>query len=128
MRSTRRDKYETRGMIVNYGIRADRFYAGSPVYTPDNIFDTDWWRIGVPEKLLDSLMQVYPDRVWPAQVNSMDDVPDDPLTPDDIAALYPHRRSERLVETLAARGYFARDLVEHEVLLQLRSLLQHATG
>jgi len=88
------DKFESQGMIINVGMRADYFDAGSPVYTPDNIFDTRFWRQGnFGGDILDSLSLVYPDRVWPIAPRqqwpagvSADELtfPDDPITPAEL--------------------------------------------
>ena len=121
------DKYETRGMIVNYGVRADRFYAGSPVYTPDNIFDATYWQKNIPGALLDSLNSLYPSRAWPDPV-TWATIPENPLDENDILALYPQRDPNVWWKFSPRVGISHAISVGHEVLFQLRSFLQHAAG
>jgi len=98
------DKFESEGMIVNVGARADYFDAGSPVYTPDNIFDYRYWHQGLAdtrwEVILDSLKALYPWRVWPldprntlarGQSSAFADTLKDPLTSQDLIDAMPQR-------------------------------------
>ena len=71
------DKYETREMILNYGIRADYFDSGSDIYTPDNIFDNTYWRQGAFGEIRQTLEALEPDRIWPTN-------PEDPY-PEESA-------------------------------------------
>ncbi len=95
------DKFESRGMIINVGARADYFDPGAPVYTPDNIFDTQYWRQGqFGGAILDSLKGVaaYSGRFWPLDPRiqlpantAYEDYnwPTDPVTPAELRTHIP---------------------------------------
>ncbi len=88
------DKFESGGMVVNAGVRFDYFDAGGPVYTPDNMFDAQFWRQGhFGADIRDSLEALYPERIWPLEARfalppgvDPDDLsfPDDPITPGEL--------------------------------------------
>ncbi len=98
------DKWESHGMVINVGLRADYFEAGAPAYTPDNIYDARFWRQGrFGGDILDSLSIEHPQRVWPLDPGSVlpiglpfEDIsfPTDPITPAELRDHIPQRAAD----------------------------------
>jgi outer membrane receptor protein involved in Fe transport len=53
------DKFESHGMIMNFGVRAERFDGGGPVFMPDMMFDDRFFSVAQGKFWFDSLLVTH---------------------------------------------------------------------
>jgi outer membrane receptor protein involved in Fe transport len=98
------DKFESEGMILNYGVRAERFDGGGPYYMPDQLYDSRLFGAAQGKHWFDSLCVArgwdVTDPAWGALPGSQGEawtkfvangVPEKFPMPGEVMAALPYR-------------------------------------